>query len=433
MQWLICRRLEIRYLWIDSLCIVQDDNDDWRSHSVIMGKIYQNCIFSLAALEARNSSEGCFARREPLSYSPLTIPTNDSLTIIKRTFYPWHEEKFTLTPLLQRGWVIQERCFAAATLYFGKFGIQWECRQVRADERQDDVTLYLASGDIELKKVLDKLRLSPLDFTNASKVYKFYRPWHEVIAQYSRADLTFKTDKLIAIAGIVEFAQQRTGLTSFAGLWQEFLLKELLWSVPDPLVCSRPEQYRAPSFAWASIDGIIRHEFYQFHDYSPVTGRPHVDEEYLASVIEKHVTTIDKTRTSGQVTDGFVRILGPAQEFSLRKDPGQTWWDHPFGEVMEGTHGYPWFVPDTAAVAQLTILDAICLTIARWTGVRHERDRLEDRAASSRIRHVAGLVLQPVSGAGKDVYKRIGFFEDCYNSEEPQWWEVAPIRELVIL
>src|SRR6202000_2965825 len=62
----LCAEVGVRYLWIDSLCIVQDDVDDWAEESVKMGRIYEEAHFTIAAASASNSSEGLFAVRQPL-------------------------------------------------------------------------------------------------------------------------------------------------------------------------------------------------------------------------------------------------------------------------------------------------------------------------------------------------------------------------------
>ena len=46
---LIARRLEVRYLWIDSLCIIQDDELDWQTESAKMSTIYQNALLTISA------------------------------------------------------------------------------------------------------------------------------------------------------------------------------------------------------------------------------------------------------------------------------------------------------------------------------------------------------------------------------------------------
>jgi hypothetical protein len=62
----ISRRLDIRFLWIDSLCIIQDSKEDWLKESVIMGDIYQHAYCNIAATAAPDGRTGCFLERNPL-------------------------------------------------------------------------------------------------------------------------------------------------------------------------------------------------------------------------------------------------------------------------------------------------------------------------------------------------------------------------------
>ncbi|KAK7718842.1 hypothetical protein SLS57_005952 [Botryosphaeria dothidea] len=73
----VVRSLGFRYIWIDSLCIVQDDLDEWLRESEQMGVIYERAALTIAACHAKNSTEGCFFDRTPVS-SPVTLPYWDS-------------------------------------------------------------------------------------------------------------------------------------------------------------------------------------------------------------------------------------------------------------------------------------------------------------------------------------------------------------------
>ena len=130
----ITRRLGYRYIWIDSLCIFQDDEEDWRREAERMAQVYLYGEVTIAALGATNSHGGCYSTRDPLSYFPCTLPTKNKMTAWYGRTWPFHNERFTNAPLLRRGWVLQERCLGARTLYFGKCGIYWECQTMRADE-----------------------------------------------------------------------------------------------------------------------------------------------------------------------------------------------------------------------------------------------------------------------------------------------------------
>lgn len=59
----ITRKLKLRYLWIDSLCIIHDSCSDWERESAKMGDIYRNALLTMAAAGAKDGSEGCFIPR----------------------------------------------------------------------------------------------------------------------------------------------------------------------------------------------------------------------------------------------------------------------------------------------------------------------------------------------------------------------------------
>lgn len=62
----VAQKLHVRYLWIDSLCIIQDDLDDWRTESLLMDQVYKNALFNIAATAASDSREGLFYSRPHL-------------------------------------------------------------------------------------------------------------------------------------------------------------------------------------------------------------------------------------------------------------------------------------------------------------------------------------------------------------------------------
>ncbi|KAK7528123.1 uncharacterized protein IWZ02DRAFT_496973 [Phyllosticta citriasiana] len=71
----VCNRLGIRYLWINSLCVVQSKdgdkfNADWLEHARTMAEIYKNCVLNIAIDRAANPHEGKFVERDPRSLGP---------------------------------------------------------------------------------------------------------------------------------------------------------------------------------------------------------------------------------------------------------------------------------------------------------------------------------------------------------------------------
>jgi hypothetical protein len=70
---LVARRLRVSYLWIDSLCIIQDSANDWDREAKLMGDIYKNAVCSIAASDGAHSSHGCFFPRQPQILQPTML------------------------------------------------------------------------------------------------------------------------------------------------------------------------------------------------------------------------------------------------------------------------------------------------------------------------------------------------------------------------
>ncbi len=132
----ISRRLDIRFLWIDSLCIIQDSKEDWLKESVIMGDIYQHAYCNIAATAAPDGRTGCFLERNPLLAQPFRVridsypgPRSNSSVYSLAPQVFW-EQGLLQAPLLQRAWVVQERTLSPRVIHFGKDQLFWECQEL---------------------------------------------------------------------------------------------------------------------------------------------------------------------------------------------------------------------------------------------------------------------------------------------------------------
>lgn len=61
-----CRSLSISYLWIDALCITQDDPLDWERESASVGLIYLNAYLTICALSSDSCTGSFLDRKSPL-------------------------------------------------------------------------------------------------------------------------------------------------------------------------------------------------------------------------------------------------------------------------------------------------------------------------------------------------------------------------------
>jgi Heterokaryon incompatibility protein (HET) len=141
----ITRRLGLKYLWIDMICIIQDDHDDWVRESMKMAEFYSNAYVTIAATKSANHGGGCYSklRQEYSAHHVGTISTkaNQPLHVYARRQLPHHSDNDHLlgikgltqtkeVPLLTRAWAFQERLLSPRVIHFANDEISWECREL---------------------------------------------------------------------------------------------------------------------------------------------------------------------------------------------------------------------------------------------------------------------------------------------------------------
>jgi hypothetical protein len=139
------RRLGIRYLWIDSLCIVQDNSNDWSVQASKMPSICENAYVTLAATFSSSSAGGCFSQADS-EFIARDFTVEDRSGKSHQIFVRRHLPHWLMAdprrpneldqdfPLLQRAWVIQERLQSPRILHFGRHELMWECMEATACE-----------------------------------------------------------------------------------------------------------------------------------------------------------------------------------------------------------------------------------------------------------------------------------------------------------
>lgn len=113
-------KLGYEYIWIDSLCIIQRDNDDWAREAATMSNVYAGSDLNIAATLGKNSQSGLFTTRNPTNIVPciLDIFTDTMEHVLVYDPYRWGDT-INQSQLGQRGWIFQERVLAPRTLHFG--------------------------------------------------------------------------------------------------------------------------------------------------------------------------------------------------------------------------------------------------------------------------------------------------------------------------
>ncbi|KAK7730864.1 hypothetical protein SLS53_008942 [Cytospora paraplurivora] len=244
--------LGLRYIWVDALCIVQDCPEDWSREASKMCDVYQGCSIALAASGASDSGDGLFAVRDPLRQVPCrllgTMHTRSWNSLVES---PWALET--------RGWAIQEQLLPARSIKFGSY-LVWECRELIMnefwiEERPEPKAQPYNGLPIELYPlVLEPRRTDPVNLSGIRDL------WYRILTRYSRTNLSVKGDKLVAIAGLGSAFERRTGWKLAHGLWEPFIIQDLLWHRSDGGHCD-PTGLR-PSWSWASQHGDLSFSTY---------------------------------------------------------------------------------------------------------------------------------------------------------------------------
>jgi hypothetical protein len=259
------RALGVRFLWIDSLCIVQDDENDWRRESQMMGTVYERAVVTLAASAAPDSTRGLFVERPyarikfPSVQLPFTVPKADTARQEILGYYSigidWRQEPFMehmnpmLTPLAQRGWCTQELILSRRIIHFLEEGMVWVCKKKAEDETgQQIIGRGLTEGD-------------------------WATEWGRIIVEHSIRAVTFEEDRLNSLHGLAEELTKAKNNsckpgTYFFGTWLVDIPEYILWS-----------SYRlgkkgtfCPSWSWASCGGPVWLRFRNFDSNRPEEG-----------------------------------------------------------------------------------------------------------------------------------------------------------------
>lgn len=287
---LITRRLGFQYVWIDSLCIVQGDAQDWAIEAAKMASVYANAFLVIAASGAPNGDGGCFrGERDASTEGVLRMECpgmDDGITAFayarrsRKGFYfglaemrggeyshGWNSAFGQ--PLETRAWTFQEEELAARILFYTDDELQWRCSQVNACECRGSRNAPGLSG---VRHTLTKFagggsttKPVPRDGAKQQTSEQKVEAWYSIVSEYTRRDMTYISDRLPGISGIATCWERGERDTYHAGLWERELPRHLLWYshsvglMAPTRGSSRHPEYYAPSWSWASITGSVIH------------------------------------------------------------------------------------------------------------------------------------------------------------------------------
>ena len=248
----ITRGLGVKYLWVDTLCIIQDDKEDWKRESSKMDQVYRHALVMIAASSAKSKHEGCFFKRDfapgPVIV-PLHVTTSKELTSITFKIHSGSAELNAKDLVLnQRAWCLQESVLPHRILHFRKDRVVWQCSECLTAEDY----IYLQRNEGTSNGFDKSKRFPQLSETPDIK------EWLNIVEDYSGRDLTVYTDKLYAMEGLANYFKSSLQTSYFAGMWFKGIHLCLVWISADGEMQDPPSP-RAPTWSWAALDGSIYH------------------------------------------------------------------------------------------------------------------------------------------------------------------------------
>lgn len=274
----VARVLDIPYLWIDALCIVQDDLQDWAAEAAKMSLVYGNAWLTICAANSTSCLES-FLKRPAENSMSIEFSSRLNPCVRGEAWLRFHAQAegrncdhlyldFQASPWMKRGWTFQELTLSRHLLIFGKHKMYYKTVDWIHLEGDDvhkfDRTTGYSFFDLEAIRDGDKTGISG---------------WLDVTELFSSRTLTRQTDRLPAIAGLARIAAENRPNAYLAGIRRDFAYRDLMWapaiweaegsvSTISTVIQSleAPEHYIAPSWSWASRPFELFHPGLQVDD-----------------------------------------------------------------------------------------------------------------------------------------------------------------------
>lgn len=415
----VTRKINLKYLWVDAICIVQDSQEDKNIELANMCKIYQNALVTIVAANAANANQGFLEDRappEPATKIPFWGPDGKLGTASLR-LEGWYDDGNE--PINVRAWTFQERLLSPRLLIYASHTLQYQCNQ-------DTVNL----GDsINLPSGLSAWRVPPA--SARLNVQAAGRTWGHIISMYSARRLSYLEDKLTALAGMAEAFQQQASGDYLAGLWSgDMLPRLLLWQASRTDDYAPCPMYTAPSWSWASLNSpVFFSAFYNHHSYDWYDVKGPSQEIILESqqlrfgrVKTGHLKLSTHVRHGVYHPPQYIRWVAPSSISMPQQDLDSAASIYVDDDLFSKRNVI------SIAIAKRSydhdVDEDLPITIGSAARAMFEPPTAEDGASWF---VVDGLIIAPTGAEGK--YRRVGCF---FGAKENEFRE-CPLEEMTLI
>ncbi|RYP51581.1 hypothetical protein DL768_003088 [Monosporascus sp. mg162] len=319
--------LDIEYLWVDSICIVQDDDDDKAREIADMPNIYNGATVTIVAATAKTAKDGFLQDRDPhtLMGSAFSLPFRcpngriGSVYLSKIGSLGFDEHIDT------RAWTLQETYLSTRLLRFGnkQCSLMCQCSPSKPrivdgwklgqeyDVRHIENIIFLSTLNVEddvpaLKHHYKSTYGTDLEYDVDAREMVYWDlidMWRDLVEAYTTRSLSVPEDRCLAISGVADRIAPILKTGYVAGHWEKFLPADLLWNVETPQ--PKPRAYQGPSWSWTSVNGSVL--FYM------------ADRDVSLEVQKVDTQLYSPKAPFGAVKQGTLRVCGEAHKTLFSK------------------------------------------------------------------------------------------------------------------
>ncbi|KAM7198224.1 Heterokaryon incompatibility protein (HET) domain containing protein [Naviculisporaceae sp. PSN 640] len=338
----VTRRLGIPYIWIDALCIRQDDDSEWQVEASRMDEIYSGSQITIAAEESEDSTSGCFPEKERggfeagemFFHTQLSPPhfrpvdgQSDSSPFLVRIYKGDMLCRNGRSTRNTRGWTLQETFLTYRQVSLMSPDIHWACKELHTTEcgvtQRGRPTLQQAEWGWVVQHV---------PYLHGEHIKN---SWREIVGNYSLRQFTYPSDRVAAIAGAIRYMAkfQFHGDEAVLGLWKASFGNDLAWlrlTGPDESIVPQ-SVHKLPSWAWLASPGSAIYNFWYYLE-DRISGESHI-------ALLNHRITWTNTPYTSPLLSAWARVeCLPLREIELHPFPAGARYNPPCVRVFgEGT------------------------------------------------------------------------------------------------
>jgi len=261
----LARAHEIRYVWIDALCIIQGDAADWERESKRMEQVYENAAATIVAGRADDARSGFIANDSRPDATPCAIPIGSDPA--RGELFVALPRSRAVGPVETRGWCFQEAALSRRAIIYGAEQLIFRCRT------------GVIAEDFGMKRALTKTAspgssegafIAAINAPPETRSEKTLNEWYHVVSQYSMRRLSNPHDVFAAVSSLARLTQGVLESRYLAGIWENDVVPGLMWIPfnhhwskhpplrrPSPTKFAPPPVIRAPSWSWAAVEGPV--------------------------------------------------------------------------------------------------------------------------------------------------------------------------------